>query len=68
MDSKTRSLKCGRIFLLNYLHHRALLYKNYLHHQAVLYKKKKDEPDDVNNFTKHFAHILNFEFYCLYYI
>ena len=30
--------------------------------------KKKDEPDDVNNFTKHFAHILNFEFYCLYYI
>ena len=31
-------------------------------------QKKKDEPDDVNSFTKHFAHILNFEFYCLYYI
>ena len=28
----------------------------------------KEEPDDVNNFTKTFAHILNFEFYRPYYI
>ena len=27
-----------------------------------------EEPDDVNDFTKKFAHILNFEFYCPYYI
>ena len=32
-----------------------------------LYEKK--EPDDVNDFTKGLAHILNFEsFYCPYYI
>ena len=28
----------------------------------------KEGPDDVNNFTKRFAHILNYEFYRLYYI
>ena len=28
----------------------------------------KEGPDDVNNFTKTFAHILNFDFYRLYYI
>ena len=28
----------------------------------------KEEPDDVNNFTKSFAHILNFELYWPYYI
>ena len=27
-----------------------------------------EKPDDVNNFTKRFAHILNFGFYCPYYI
>ena len=32
--------------------------RNYLHHQALLYKCK-EEPDDVNNFTKSFTHILN---------
>ena len=26
----------------------------------------KEEPDDVNNFTKSFAHILNLKFYCPY--
>ena len=28
----------------------------------------KEGPDDVSNFTKSFAHILNYEFYRLYYI
>ena len=28
----------------------------------------KEGSDDVNNFTKIFAHILNFKFHCLYYI
>ena len=53
---KALSLKCERSFSYNYLHHQALLYK----------KKCKEEPDDVNNFTKSFAHILNLKFYCPY--
>ena len=27
-----------------------------------------EEPDDVNNFTKSIAHILNFEFCCPYFV
>ena len=43
---------------------------NAVNHEKHKHKvKKKEEPDDVNDFTKSLAHILNFEsLYCPYYI